>query len=764
MKRTFLALLLLISFVSCGNMTPSGDMTAVNTPAGGGLSGGASFGAANLSITPCVNTGDVRAWDGDSWECAPPGATYTAGDGLTLTSAEFAIDPTYTQRRVSATCAVGSSIRAVAEDGTVTCQTVSSFSTANAIPRGNGTGLVASGLTDDGTTISASRRVVISNTGTTGALGVTQASSASTTNNLGAIAVTHSGTVDTTASSMNAFGIIAQVTATRSAGANDLNNIAIYANATGAQNNEAIRADNGNVVLNKTSGNTCIGSSGCTTKLSVRGAGGSSGLTPIGNTIAMLENSGAPTYLSLLNASSDMGVIFSNSTATNDGYILYTTAREMVLRSKGVNSMTLGGNSITINGATSVLGNVTLTRDDGGSHANRPILAITNSASTGSLAHRAELQLNAYDATNVSRSSFIRADGGTINIDAATDVQIQDPTTIAGTLTATGLITANGSLTVNGTASVSSWFLANTVYAGTDGFAGARSTNATATVDINKVGYNNGTSQFRNLQINDGKGNVVGTNSIAYFDGATKETTLYGALDVNNDLVKLGSTIDGGVYITGGPTGANSINFEYGTAAIATGYINRVANAGATGTFRNLVIADGKTAAIATFTGSTKAVQFFGAVDVDSTFNADAAVKTTNIITPATVSGTLNDWAPTGIADAVVIRLRTSGNVTINGIAAGTSPTGRHLWIEYTGTHTVTFSEQSGSNASSTNRLNLKGLTSKTWDGSNIGGPSNGLNGCTMHFVHDGTEWVMVDGDVPDWDSGQMETCQGAVS
>jgi len=48
---------------------------------------------------------------------------YTAGTGLSLSGTQFGADTTYLQRRVSSTCAAGSSIRAIAPDGTVTCET-----------------------------------------------------------------------------------------------------------------------------------------------------------------------------------------------------------------------------------------------------------------------------------------------------------------------------------------------------------------------------------------------------------------------------------------------------------------------------------------------------------------------------------------------------------------------------------------------------------------------------------------------------------------
>ena len=68
---------------------------------------------------------------GFTWAAAGSGSGdiegVTAGTGLsgggTTGTVGLTIDATYTQRRVSSTCAAGSSIRAIAEDGTVTCET-----------------------------------------------------------------------------------------------------------------------------------------------------------------------------------------------------------------------------------------------------------------------------------------------------------------------------------------------------------------------------------------------------------------------------------------------------------------------------------------------------------------------------------------------------------------------------------------------------------------------------------------------------------------
>lgn len=51
------------------------------------------------------------------------GTTYTAGAGLQLIGAEFSVITSTIQARISGTCSVGSAIRAIAADGSVTCQT-----------------------------------------------------------------------------------------------------------------------------------------------------------------------------------------------------------------------------------------------------------------------------------------------------------------------------------------------------------------------------------------------------------------------------------------------------------------------------------------------------------------------------------------------------------------------------------------------------------------------------------------------------------------
>lgn len=70
------------------------------------------------------SVGQIIKWDGTAWVCASDNhTTYSAGTGVTLVGTTFSADTTYLQRRVTGTCAAGSSIRVINADGTVTCET-----------------------------------------------------------------------------------------------------------------------------------------------------------------------------------------------------------------------------------------------------------------------------------------------------------------------------------------------------------------------------------------------------------------------------------------------------------------------------------------------------------------------------------------------------------------------------------------------------------------------------------------------------------------
>lgn len=101
-------------------------------------------GVLSLDSTGCAS-GATWIWSGTAWECTHAAGTVygaAAGGGLTMDgSNEFAVDGTV-QRTLTGACAPGEYLRAIASDGTVTCQADSSGSTYAAATGG--------GLTMDG--------------------------------------------------------------------------------------------------------------------------------------------------------------------------------------------------------------------------------------------------------------------------------------------------------------------------------------------------------------------------------------------------------------------------------------------------------------------------------------------------------------------------------------------------------------------------------------------------------------------------------------
>ncbi len=118
----------------CQSSWPSGGGDITDVTAGSGLTGGGTTGAVTLDIG--------------------------AGTGITVAVDSIAVDTAVIQNRVSGTCAAGSSIRVIAQNGTVTCEAddvgsgVGGSGTINFVPKWTaGTTLGNSRITDDGTTV-----------------------------------------------------------------------------------------------------------------------------------------------------------------------------------------------------------------------------------------------------------------------------------------------------------------------------------------------------------------------------------------------------------------------------------------------------------------------------------------------------------------------------------------------------------------------------------------------------------------------------------
>jgi hypothetical protein len=136
-----------VAISGCGG----GDITGV--VAGQGLLGGGPLGDVTLSAdtsflqrrvaSACLAGSSIRAvaLDGAVTCEADDDTLFAAGTGLTLSGTTLAVNPAAVQTRVAGACVAGSSIRAIAQDGTVSCEA------DDGVTYAAGTGLTLSGTT-----------------------------------------------------------------------------------------------------------------------------------------------------------------------------------------------------------------------------------------------------------------------------------------------------------------------------------------------------------------------------------------------------------------------------------------------------------------------------------------------------------------------------------------------------------------------------------------------------------------------------------------
>lgn len=178
------------------------------------------------------------------------------------------------------------------------------------------------------------------------------------TGNVALFAGTNSTTLNTTGGALTSYAYYGDAASTRSAGANSLTNVGIRLRARNGQVNRAIWAQEGDVLLNDTSGITRIGASftpDANAQLHVRVASSGATAAASGSTIVAEQN--GVSYITIKGpASTAKGVLFSNPTAANDGGVIYDDAafaRGLQLRAAGVNIITASSaGAITVGSAT----------------------------------------------------------------------------------------------------------------------------------------------------------------------------------------------------------------------------------------------------------------------------------------------------------------------------------------------------------------------------------------------------------------------------
>jgi hypothetical protein len=232
--------------------------------------------------------------------------------------------------------------------------------TANRVSKFSGASLVDSNISDNGSLVTVTSPLFVDNnvtlgddaatdahvingkldltsTQNTSALTATLNGSGMTAVNASALRGLNTSTVSTAAGNNNAVGVWAEATATESGGGNTLTNIGLLALASGGDAAEAIRAEAGNVILNRTSGQTAWGTTtpDANAKAHVR-VGASGAVAAIAGSSLVTETSGV-SYITIKGpAATAKGVLFSNPSSANDGGVIYdSSARGLIFTTGG---------------------------------------------------------------------------------------------------------------------------------------------------------------------------------------------------------------------------------------------------------------------------------------------------------------------------------------------------------------------------------------------------------------------------------------------
>ncbi len=705
--------LLLALMVACGNMTPSGDITSVNTPAGGGLSGGVSFGAANLSIAPCTNPGDVRAWDGDSWECTTTADTLgpdgdkgditVGGTGTTLTIDNGAVTLAKITNIATATilgrvAAGNGSPQALT--GTQATSLLDTFtSTLKGLVPSPGTATGTKYLADNGSwqtppnngitgTITSGDLIVATGAGTVGNFAGSSPGACAAGNAVTRAVSAATGQITLTCAPFGSSSLTNTATANSLAKSNGTNLVTsdYIDGASGDTIADSLRvsvddsylgADTTSVptlgftkkatfspkltygsgtsfAISQSSGATIAATNTFTDRLTIDTSGN---VAITSGTLDMAAHK--ITGLSNGTASSDaaaFGQIANNINAAVDGTSgkvpVYTAAH--ALGNSSINDDLAGnvfsaskiwGGWSTVNG-TALAGGAGIT-----STTSTDIgFDLGMDSGTGNVVWRSKL------ATGGVLAGYVGAGTSPGNTNQWLSVDGSGNVTHAHNLTIGGALDLNSHQIHNVTDPSSAQDAATKNYVDTATANDVVSTLTSGTVPIATAAH------------------TLGDSTLLY-DGSVWTTTQgFGT----SGILFAGTNTNRAVYIGAG--GVASINARYNTNSEQTLFLNHRGYNGSTTQFRNLQIDDGKGNAAVDVTGSTLGTEFHGAVTADSTLTAD-----NGNISLAGTSGTVNVGTGGG---AVQIGALTTGTTTLASptlqFGSGGATTANH-WLDRDG-------------------------------------------------------------------------------
>jgi hypothetical protein len=332
----------------------------------------------------------------------------------------------------------------------------------------------------------------------------------------------------------------------------------------------------------------------------------------------------------------DANISYFNITGTQDTYIRGgKNTSAVIIGDLNTGTVYLGavGNPTRVYGTLTVDGNTTLGDSvTGDAHITNGNVThnLQANADAMQVLVSAQTQTNAttYKTVNIDTDvSFASSGGGGTRYGLYVNTDAARPTTseINGAVTAYGgYFRADTTGVVGAPTSPLSYHRAIGLYATAAGAATANSETYAAWFD--GTVYVNGGLEAGSLTVA-GVGSVLTTSNVSGTSGTIAKFT--GTNTVGNSIITESGTaltVAGSLAVNTGlavgndiSLGGNELHFRRGANATDTGYINYYGYLDGLTQFRDLVIADGKGATVATFTGSTKSLNVVGTLSQNGT-------------------------------------------------------------------------------------------------------------------------------------------------